>query len=843
MAIFTGDEGDNTIAGLEEDDTINGAQGDDVLSGLGGNDLLIGGDGADQLNGGDGDDALIADAGVDFLDGGANFDTAVFADRTGPIRFEIDGGLWSAFDEASLDGATGLVIGQAQNVESVVGTNSGDTFNIASTFSADEGNFINIRGLGGNDTINALGNLGDVIVRADYRNANAGVLVDLQAGSARSAQANDLAGVGVDTLFQVLQVRGSNFGDQLLGSNSAIQESFRPEGGNDFIDGRGGQDRLDYLNAPLGVTVDMATGITLQDGFGFRDFFRNIENIRGSSNADTISGNAGSNFFQPLGGDDILNGRDEVDTVSYQFDTASPINVLLSAVSTVSGDVNVGTDQLIDIESVVGTSGDDRFEARADFDASFGQFNIFEGLAGDDVIIGNGFTRIEYDRSPTAGIFADLRAGLVRGDASVGVDTVSGIFEVKGTAFDDRLFGSDNAPDGEEGFESFNGLGGNNLIDGRGGIDRVNYFNAPGGVSVDLSADIALNNGFGQRDTLFNIENVRGSNFTDTLIGDDGNNVFEPQLGSDFIDGREGFDTIDYGLILSKISVDLRLGTVIHTNGDRQVVEDIEQVLAGKGDDDIVGTGGDNNVEGDDGDDRIVGLSGADELDGNEGDDVLFGNSGDDVLIGGNGDDRLNGGFGADRMEGGRGSDIYFVDNADDVIVEMANGGVDTNIVVSTVTFVLPAAVDNLLLGRASVVGINGTGNGNDNTIAGNGDNNVLAGLGGDDILNGGAGDDELIGGNGDDILIGGSEADSMRGDAGQDIFVIEFEGGSGNVIQDFVSGTDRIDFSEFGFANDFEALALFTDQEGGTRFVSEGVSYLVAGVSSADFFNGDFIL
>lgn len=43
----------------------------------------------------------------------------------------------------------------------------------------------------------------------------------------------------------VTQIMSSNFDDTLRGSDVTF-ESYRPCGGNDFIDGRGGRDRIDY---------------------------------------------------------------------------------------------------------------------------------------------------------------------------------------------------------------------------------------------------------------------------------------------------------------------------------------------------------------------------------------------------------------------------------------------------------------------------------------------------------------------------------------------------------------------------------------------------------------------
>ncbi len=841
MANISGDGGDNVLNGTAAADVLSGLDGDDLLFGLDGDDLLLGGfgdddldggAGADEMNGGAGDDFLVSGEGVDLIDGGLDFDTLSFAGRIDAMTLNITNGFWAALED-------GVKVADVTDVESVFGSQFADTFTVAADFFSDGESFINIRGLGGNDVIEALGALGDVTVRADYRGAFAGVVVDLGLGTARSAGPNDAAGVGVDTLIQVTQVRGSAFGDQLIGSDDDVFESFRPEAGNDFVDGRGGENRIDYRNTPAGVVVDMALELTLDDGFGFVDVFRNIQDVRGSAFDDDISGDdAVFNFFQPRAGNDVIDGRGGFDLVDYRFETTNGLIVSLGAVSTITGDANVGVDTLIDVEAVRGTVADDVFSADAAFQASFDGFNVFEGLAGDDAVNGNGSTRIEYDTATTGAIFADLAEGIVVGDASVGTDTVSGVFEVRGTAFDDALFGSDANPGA--GFESFEGMAGDDLIVGRGGLDRVNYASSPTGVDVNLLTGVGFD-GFGSVDTLFDIEGIKGSNFDDALVGDFGDNQFEPLLGADQIDGGAGVDELVFDDIATAVEIDLRFEIGRHANGDVLTIVDIENVVGGEADDDIVATSGDNVLIGGSGDDRLVGLAGADIIEGDGGADVMFGNSGDDILLGGEGDDRIVGGFGADDMQGGRGADIYFVDNTGDTIAELANGGVDIETVISTVTFTLAAAIENLSLDGAT--DIDGTGNGNSNALTGNDGANTLAGLGNGDVLAGAGGDDVMLGGNGDDVLIDGAGADRMNGGAGIDVFTLTVDGEAGNVVDDFASGVDLIDLIDFDFIDEIEALSFFSDVGADAVFAIAGVSYTFLGVATADIQLTDVIV
>jgi Ca2+-binding RTX toxin-like protein len=178
------------------------------------------------------------------------------------------------------------------------------------------------------------------------------------------------------------------------------------------------------------------------------------------------------------------------------------------------------------------------------------------------------------------------------------------------------------------------------------------------------------------------------------------------------------------------------------------------------------------------------------------------------------------------------------VDSAADIVTENLAEG--TDLVLSSVSYTLADNVENLTLTGTGA--IDGSGNALDNVIQGNAGNNVLAGDAGidtisysgaaaavtvtlasalqqdtvgagldtlsgfenltgsafNDTLTGDAGKNVITGLAGNDTLDGGAGSDSLTGGAGADVFVFDSKVGTDN-ITDFVSGTDKLAFSQAG--------------------------------------------
>lgn len=174
---------------------------------------------------------------------------------------------------------------------------------------------------------------------------------------------------------------------------------------------------------------------------------------------------------------------------------------------------------------------------------------------------------------------------------------------------------------------------------------------------------------------------------------------------------------------------------------------------------DLLPTNGLNAVQFEIGSDRREILAGArdnDWLSGKAGRDILIGRDGGDVILGGAGSDLVSGGEGDDRLYGGAEHDL-----------------------------VLGGTGADLLEGGAGL--------------------DRLHGSTGNDDLRGGADADRLIAGTGADTLSGDEGNDRSWGGTGADIFV--FAAGHGrDTVLDFRNGQDRIDLTDFGFA-DFAAV------------------------------------
>ncbi len=296
---------------------------------------------------------------------------------------------------------------------------------------------------------------------------------------------------------------------------------------------------------------------------------------------------------------------------------------------------------------------------------------------------------------------------------------------------------------GTESDDTRNGGAGDDLIAGAGGADVLN----------GLGGNDRIEGGWGN-DTL------NGGAGLDLLAGGEGDDTLTGGAGADRLVGGGGRDTASYAGAASAVVIRLTARSGIGSDAAGDTVSGIENVTGSAFNDKL---GGDGAVN---------------------------------VLIGGAGNDQINGRAGADTMIGGAGRDEYWIDTADDKIMEDTGGGNDTAYV--SVNFYTMAA--NLERVELTGSAYYATGNDGDNALGGRGSGyHDLRGGAGNDKLFGGAGQDDLWGGTGNDTYYINHISDQPieYANEGDDraISTITFElgGNSGNVEGLILSGSAAI--------------------------------------------------
>jgi Ca2+-binding RTX toxin-like protein len=422
-------------------------------------------------------------------------------------------------------------------------------------------------------------------------------------------------------------------------------------------------------------------------------------------------------------GDDSINGTPGPDVI-----------VSLGGIDKIAsgpGDDRVCTGPGGDV--VLTEEGNDSVDGGADEDA-------IDGGPGDDTIVGGaGTSDGVYYLTATGPVNVDLGAGLATG---AGRDTLREIESVSGSEFDDRLVGNAdiNVLIGHEGRDTLDGAAHSDALIGAAGDDRLighvgdgdtaAYVLAPTGVQADLQTGVATGEG---RDTLTNMESLIGSNFPDRMAGNTGLNFLLGLGGNDLLDGRAGFDIVDF---LSPVTASLATRQAEGEGTDRLV--GFEGLAGSPGNDRLIGDGKQNYLEGREGND-VVNAAG--------GPDIVFGKDGSDRLDGGAGDDKLFGGPGNDTLSGGAGAadTVSYIDSASAVHADLAARtatGEGSDRLSGVESLSGSAFADEL------------AGNSQPNQLFGNDGNDTLSAGGGADFVGGGGGTDTVQAGAGSDYCL-----------------------------------------------------------------------------------------
>jgi Ca2+-binding RTX toxin-like protein len=529
-----------------------------------------------------------------------------------------------------------------------------------------------LQGLGGNDTLRQTQG-GDVLAGGagfdtlDFTQTGiayggtTGVAVNLEAQFSdldAKVAGEDSTVIGIEMVIgtagnDVFNAGYEGHGRDSLGNNTL--EIFRGNGGNDFITGAGGSD----FGGEHRITGDGGADILVMTNFTL------VADYSGNTSAQAVNA-------------DLLTGR--------------------------VTDGLGGTDTLINVDGLHGGAGNDILTGGSINRGGNGTFfEILRGNAGNDRLDGSNSTSggtdsssdlADYSNNTSAqAVNVNLGTGVAQ-DGRGGTDTLTGIDQVAGGAGNDTFTGS-------SGNDSFDGGAGNDILNGGNGTDEARFQQSTAGVIVNLSAGAITvdsvtvaanraNDGMGGTDTLTSIEDVRGSNFADTLRGSDNVNVrqsFDGGGGNDAIDGGDGIDFASYSstaLALGGVSafIENGSGTVNDKTGGTDTLSNIEgltgtnsadTLAGGFGDQSFRGLGRDDSIDGGAGNDSVsysldpsgvvVNLATGTATDGWHGVGGLLGMGGTDTLVsienveGSNYNDDITGDGNANRLEGGAGND------------------------------------------------------------------------------------------------------------------------------------------------------------------------------------------
>jgi Ca2+-binding RTX toxin-like protein len=358
----------------------------------------------------------------------------------------------------------------------------------------------------------------------------------------------------------------------------------------DYVDGRGGEDTIDFSHSSHMMHIDLSTGhVSANFGWLQNSTFlgnwqevaevKNVEDVVGSRYNDIITGSAADNRIDGGGGNDtihagagndlliaghgsdLLDGGTGTDTVDYSTANNSVNVELANGGGNGSGEVydwSTGTalthDTLVNIENVNGSDHDDNIYGNS-------SDNVINGDGGNDILHTGGGNDTIHGGDGNDVI--DTRDGNYNetggtnhfyGDA--GMDTIeggSGTDYIDGGSDNDWLYGNggNDVLTGGDGNDWLDGGAGADSIDGGTGINTVSYENSQAGVYVNLETQSATG-GDATGDTLANIQNIFGSaTGNDVLTGSSGDNVFLEVGGSNVLTGGGGHDTFAFNSSLT----------------------------------------------------------------------------------------------------------------------------------------------------------------------------------------------------------------------------------------------------------------------------------------------------
>lgn len=680
---------------------IIGNSNDNKLIGNAGNDTLLGGAGDDTLDGGLGDDLMEGGAGSDLYIVDSIYDVVKELALTGTdtVQSSVSYTLGAYVENLTLTGSEDL-IGNGNELNNLMIGNSGNNTLIGGrgddTLDGGAGDDKLIGGLG-NDTYVIDSEL-DVIIELENQG------VDTVQSSISYALSSNLEHL---TLLGFSNINGTgNAGNNILRGNTGNNVLNGGEGRDTLIGGEGNDTYIIDNSGDIIIEQVNEGNDTVQSYISY-NLGNNLENLTllggdslsatGNSLNNHIIGNAGNNIISGLGGDDTLEGGAGDDL--YIFGRSAGIDTIID---------NSGNNSLLITSGLIAQ--------QVTFSKKANDLEVAIINSNDKVIIKSWYENSSYR-------LHDIQFG-------DGTMLLGATIEALANANAD----GDNGNTGSSSNDTIIGTNNNDTLDGGLGVDTLQGGLGDDTYIVDSSNDVVIENSNEGIDTIkssvsytlpTNVENLvllgtaningTGNSLNNLIIGSTGNNTLSGGGGQDTLQGGWGNDTYLIDNDNSLIEEDANAGIdTVNSSVSYELGTNLENlVLTGTAH--LTGTGNTTNNE-------------------------ITGNAGNNTLTGG---------LGRDTLRGGLGDDTYLIsaDDASDVIVELANEGMD--IIESYSSYALGDNIENLtLLGTER---INGAGNGLANIITGNAGNNVLQGDAGNDTLIGGAGNDVYVFGRGAD--------------------------------------------------------------------------------------------
>lgn len=514
------------------------------------------------------------------------------------------------------------------------------------------------------------------------------------------------------------------------------------------------------------------------------------DTLYGGAAADRLEGGRGDDYLRGLGnddfllggaGDDRLDGGAGSDTVSYeQVGRGVSISLAKRGAQSVPGE---GRDTLVAIENLLGTRFDDTLvgDSRA---------NVLTGGAGNDRLDGGAGADTAGYTNASRAVTVSLALRGAQNTRGAGTDELTRIENLLGSRFGDRL-------SGDRGDNVLTGGAGNDRLDGAGGQDTAAYDTASGGVRVSLALQGLQDTEGAGRDSLRNIERLRGSRHADVLTGDAKNNLLEGGggadllkggagndvllgglgddrliggAGNDTLDGGAGVDLADYAAVGADLTAtQLSGGRLLIVGVGSDVLKDIESIAGGAGDDHLRGNAQILRLSGGDGHDTLdmaaadLGVGQQVLLEGGRGDDVLLGRAGSSAVW------------------------ASYAGAADAVTVDLGlalaqnTGGAGTDTLMN-ITNLLGSAFDDLLVANAEVNVIDGGGGADTVSYAGATgpvDIDLAAGVGTEaDHVDSLRNIRHAVGSSFADTLVGDTAENRLDGGAGSDTVSYRYHAG-----------------------------------------------------------------